>query len=332
MKRFQWIDEAKGLGILFVMLGHCYLEDKFVFWFTSFCMALFFFLSGYVFHRKASYQEFLMKKIRTLLIPYLCFAGITMLHNGILAVSHGSEYSVIEILLQYLLQIRYTPLWFLPCIFLAEQVLYFMTGLAEGRNRSFWLMGSAIGFTAFFLYRRFIDMNLLWNADLSILAVSFMCFGKWMSLYFGQKREEGADLWVSAVLGVCYLVGVVVQFQVFGQVDWYSNRYGNPLLFAIVATLGAVIVMELSRKISVPCLAALGRNSILFYALHRLVIDDSFVLYNKLGIDIVDGSMQSLLFGGLSVAIALCVLMPVNWFVVRFMPVCVGKTYHRGLK
>lgn len=43
--RIEWIDIAKGIGILFVMLGHCYLDTKYTFWFISFHMALFFFLS-----------------------------------------------------------------------------------------------------------------------------------------------------------------------------------------------------------------------------------------------------------------------------------------------
>ena len=42
-ERIDWIDSAKGLGILLVMLGHCYMEGKFTFWFYSFHMALFFF-------------------------------------------------------------------------------------------------------------------------------------------------------------------------------------------------------------------------------------------------------------------------------------------------
>ena len=58
-RRIAWIDEAKGIGIFFVMLGHCYLNGKFTFWFYSFHMALFFFLSGYTFSLKEQkYNEF----------------------------------------------------------------------------------------------------------------------------------------------------------------------------------------------------------------------------------------------------------------------------------
>lgn len=78
--RIEWIDIAKGIGILFVMLGHCYLDTKYTFWFISFHMALFFFLSGYTFRIKEDYNSFVKKKIKALLVPYLflrllrCFA------------------------------------------------------------------------------------------------------------------------------------------------------------------------------------------------------------------------------------------------------------------
>ncbi len=67
--RIEWVDTAKGIGILFVMFGHCYLDTKYVFWFTSIHMSLFFFLSGYVFRNKGSYFAFLKKKIKSLLVP-----------------------------------------------------------------------------------------------------------------------------------------------------------------------------------------------------------------------------------------------------------------------
>ena len=47
--RIEWVDEAKGIGIILVMLGHCYLNWNFCFWFYSFHMPLFFILSGYTF-------------------------------------------------------------------------------------------------------------------------------------------------------------------------------------------------------------------------------------------------------------------------------------------
>ena len=52
-QRLDWIDISKAFGIIFVMFGHCYLKWQYCFWFYSFHMALFFFLSGYTFALKS---------------------------------------------------------------------------------------------------------------------------------------------------------------------------------------------------------------------------------------------------------------------------------------
>ena len=53
IQRLEWIDISKAFGIIFVMFGHCYLKWQYCFWFYSFHMALFFFLSGYTFALKS---------------------------------------------------------------------------------------------------------------------------------------------------------------------------------------------------------------------------------------------------------------------------------------
>lgn len=119
-KRIEWIDTAKGIGILMVMLGHNYLDWKFVFWCYSCHMALFFFLSGCTFKYYADFKSFLKKKVQGLLVPYWFFAILISIYNWVSAVTHNNSFGIFDALLSYLLQIRYTHLWFLPCLFLAE--------------------------------------------------------------------------------------------------------------------------------------------------------------------------------------------------------------------
>lgn len=42
--RIDWIDAAKGIGILLVMFGHCWLSAEYTYWLTAFHMPLFFIL------------------------------------------------------------------------------------------------------------------------------------------------------------------------------------------------------------------------------------------------------------------------------------------------
>ena len=119
-KRIEWVDTAKGIGIILVMFGHNYLDWKFVFWFYAFHMALFFFLSGYTFHFSEDFKSFVQKRVRGLLIPYVFFAVVISLYTWLSAVTHNNTFSLGKAFVAYIIQTRYTHLWFLPCLFLAE--------------------------------------------------------------------------------------------------------------------------------------------------------------------------------------------------------------------
>ena len=73
-------------------------------------------------------------------------------------------------------------------------------------------------------------------------------------------------------------------------------------------------------------LSSLGKNSMMFYGLHRLIIDNLiFVVYPKLGINIVPGNYGEIILAFISVAIAIVLLMIFNYIVMKYMPWCMGK-------
>lgn len=325
-ERIEWIDEAKGIGILLVMFGHCYLHWDFCFWFYSFHMALFFFLSGYTFSRKERYDRFLKKKIQTLLVPYLFFVIVTMLCNGVLAITHGNSYDVLDIAKQYLIQNRYTLLWFITCLFLAEQAMYVLSILNSKyvKNR-FWLISFAIALIVFYLYRIIIDIDLPWNADLTILGTAFMCLGQWcknskcFTTYFAKPK-------MLLCLGVVVcLIASALNYKYFTKVDWYSDCWGNPILFVIAAISGIIAVISISMLKNNKILVAVGKNSLMYYGLHRIVIDLMFVVYGKLGIEITNTSWSAVGFAMIDVLVSICVITPFNLFILKYMPWCLGR-------
>ncbi len=326
-ERIGWIDTAKGIGILLVMLGHCYLDAKFVFWFYSFHMALFFFLSGYTFGAKGDYFSFLKKKARTLLIPYVFFVVVTMLCNGVLAVTHGNEYNVHEILKLYVFQKRYTLLWFIACMFLTEQLMYWLNKWRKiFENKSYFLIVGIIGLILFTIYRITIGLELIWNADLVLLALAFMSFGKWYKesdlwKYVSLNKQRATCVFI----GFAYIVCSYLNFKFFDTVDWFSNAFGNPCLFIMGAIFGTLFVIEVAKKMPATLLNALGKNTLVFYGLHGIVIDIIYVIYNKIGIIIERGSAISFILACVSVVVSICILNPVNRFILKYCPWCLGK-------
>ena len=101
MKRIVFIDVAKALCIIFVVIGH-YVPGNSPEWYVAlhdiiytFHMPLFMFASGYVYiatKRDVSYGSFLIKKIRRLMVPYfttsIVVITIKLVTQGGMSVDH----------------------------------------------------------------------------------------------------------------------------------------------------------------------------------------------------------------------------------------------------
>lgn len=75
--RIEYIDIAKGLGMILVVTGHCINVKTFPgLWIWSFHMPLFFILSGLCFSEKKypTFLPFLKKRVKTLLLPCIYFS------------------------------------------------------------------------------------------------------------------------------------------------------------------------------------------------------------------------------------------------------------------
>lgn len=76
--RIKWIDYAKAITIIMVIVGHAigeyslkYKEIEVIIY--SIHIPLFFILSGYTFKVKLSTRDWIIKRIKSLMYPYLLF-------------------------------------------------------------------------------------------------------------------------------------------------------------------------------------------------------------------------------------------------------------------
>lgn len=70
-RRLQYVDIARGIAMICIVLGHLDNQNinRVVF---TFHVPLFFFITGYFINAKLSVQDFIKSKVRTLIIPYVC--------------------------------------------------------------------------------------------------------------------------------------------------------------------------------------------------------------------------------------------------------------------
>ena len=117
VKRLDYVDVCKWLGISLVIFGHMKMPNEVLQWIYAFHMPLFFVLSGYTYRAQKIDKDFLMKKIKTIYVPFLLFALIFC--SGEMSswayIAYGSR-NALE------MAGTYTVLWFLPCFFAAVLV------------------------------------------------------------------------------------------------------------------------------------------------------------------------------------------------------------------
>jgi len=118
-KRIEWIDRAEGIGIILVILGHSIFLEIFKILIYSF--AIIFFLSGYVYTLNLDYnlRKYLLKKVRTLLIPAYFFTIFNILWIFVLSIVSNETFNIsifkkiIGIFIQYRGTQFSTDGWFL---------------------------------------------------------------------------------------------------------------------------------------------------------------------------------------------------------------------------
>lgn len=81
VKRIEWIDFAKTICIICVVLGHSHVPPEYKSFIYVFHIPVFFFMSGAIFsfEKYPIYKLFLKRKINQLLIPYLLINLLTYL-------------------------------------------------------------------------------------------------------------------------------------------------------------------------------------------------------------------------------------------------------------
>ena len=94
-KRIEWIDIARGIAILFVIIGHSlgnYFSSYFANLIYVFHMPIFFVLSGYLYRRKnkknflhSSFFNLIMPYVGTVIIAFVLFTFYSFYNNPIIA-------------------------------------------------------------------------------------------------------------------------------------------------------------------------------------------------------------------------------------------------------
>ena len=274
--RIDWIDVARGYGVILVILGHMDLGDAVTTVIYSFHMPLFFILSGMVLSTKDGFIAFAEKKVRTLVVPYFVLGIPLLISEYVKAIYSGTfdDEVAISWLIRFLLQKRLWTLWFLAALFIMELVFYWVSRL---KNDPAILTVSALISLAGYLYCSRIDQPLVWNADLAAACMIYMAIG-----YLARKRDllpkaenigkpAMAGLAVTAMAGCLMFAGL--SYKLTGQTLMLSyDSFGMPVCTCIAAVLGSLAIMLAAQLHYTRWAAYIGRNTWIYFAWNQAML------------------------------------------------------------
>lgn len=75
--RLIYLDFAKGVGIVLMVIGHIHANDMLNKYIYAFHMPLFFIVSGMLYSENKTFIKLVKTRFRALVIPYIVFGGAT---------------------------------------------------------------------------------------------------------------------------------------------------------------------------------------------------------------------------------------------------------------
>lgn len=279
-ERIEWLDLGKGLMIFSVVIAHSISEylgvDHFGFFLVnSFSMPTFFAMSGYVVQRKdISFGKYAKQKAKRLLPPYALFAMLIIFARIAMGVLSKANYLATLTKTDFINTITFnsksivSSLWFLPVLFLADLVFYFIVRYLKNRKERVIVCITAAVIILFIKNLLLKGTTIPFSIDTVIVALSF--------LELGYEIRQGA-LDVSKWALPCwtfYISVTIIQYFILHSKEFafYRAESSYPLLSFLCAVSSAIGLIWLFQKINwLPLINRFGRHSLYIYGFHFLV-------------------------------------------------------------
>ena len=249
-QRVDYIDIAKGLGMLAIIWGHLTNSGWHYNLVYSFHIPLFFFLSGLVFNSKkhTDFKAYVKGRIKRLFIPYVIYSIITWaLWVGFLFYTHkAAETDIYAPLLQTIIAqgsggflVHNVALWFIPCLFCVE-VMYFFIGKLD-KVWAFFVSCTVAGLSMFFeaIWGTAYSQTLPWNLDSAFMALPFYCVGNMVGI--NRELYEKAKNSKLVTLAIALFLTALLQWCAnrWGPISMGHSNFGNQWVFHFRGLLGS---------------------------------------------------------------------------------------------
>ncbi len=294
--RLNFLDIAKGLGIILVLYSHSCGFPVFGNAVVAFYMPLFFFVSGYVYKGGRTPKENIKRKLKQLLIPYAGYTLLLYAENVILRCikhelnkqtllmpllgalySRGALYADMSGENVYFFLISNGPMWFITAMAVASIIFYlFVDSFLSDKKSAIAISAVLIGITIAFSY---CPLLLPWSIDTAFACALFMLAGAKLGSisYFSDANKSRFRLWqiIASAAVYCVLTQYAEPINLSIRDYGYSGITGA-LWFLSAAFAGVIIFLWICRYIEkykwTRVIIAVGRHTYSIMALHIFLI------------------------------------------------------------
>lgn len=265
MNRLQWLDIAKGIGIILMVLGHSSMPQMIQNWIFAFHMPLFFLTSGVATNwSKDFWVIFLKRKCIGLLLPFLVYSLLNIFLMRIADIGHfdittgWGDYA----------------LWFVPVLFFASLLVKTTFCIGDKFAKIAAFVALAMAGTSLVLCVNKIIFP--WNLSTVPYATFYLIAGAYIRPYL--KRLVSLKMfWIF----ICLIITLVISS--FWHLDMARNQCVPIVPLTIGAFSGTACVALLSIRIEriggqiSRLLQAIGRETFIILAFSQIII----VILNK---------------------------------------------------
>lgn len=267
VKRINWLDISKGIGILLVIVGHMNINSTFRYLIFSFHMPLFFFISGILFNQEKYFNiKFLViKRSKSLLIPYLLYSLLVVVtfflvldssfYAGLISILKGTGGP--------------SPMWFVACLFLTEIFAFCLLKINKFHNVILLLIFLFI--SGYIL--SVLKIEIIFNINVCFISLLFYLVGYHYKHSFQSLYNREGKLSIILFLLIINIGSVLIYKSLeTHHVDMLDNHIGNPFLFITGSFSGIFLIIEISKLIkNSKLLTFFGRNTLHILGLHTVI-------------------------------------------------------------
>ena len=292
-KRIEYIDIARGIGILLVVMGHNDFAVVSPFMYKliySFHMPLFFFLSGYFLNTAVGFWSFFKKRFNAVMKPY--FFTIFLIYFVSISFGKMGFQTAIARIIKSLYGAGYyldwVQLWFLPHLFVVSLYAFLFYAVMSKVNQRWvrWLvLLLTLGLASLFLQsfypfsfslfgKEYELFGLPYSLDLVLLSGFFFILGS-------EARQIASERLFDNLFFLLVTGALMIVLNLFfgARIDFNTRVYESFMINTIEAITGILFVFALSRQIELhlPWLASFfkycGKISLILLLFHVPIQD-----------------------------------------------------------